>query len=329
MAGVRAILVLTTLFATNATFAIADEGGVSFWLPGMYSSYSATPSTPGWSWAALYYHSTVNAGANSQFPRGGRVDVGLDAKADLVVLGPTYTFHEPIIGGQLSLSLMAMGGRSQGTVDAMISGPHGGTISGSRTESLTAFGDLLPQATLKWNSGVNNYMTYVTGDIPVGSYDSERLANLGLGHGAIDAGVGYTYFDPTTKWEASIVSGLTYNFKNPDTDYQNGVDFHVDWGASKFISDQMFVGLTGYYFQQISDDSGSGATLGGFRSRVAGIGPQLGYLFSVSEKWDGAFTGKAYWEFASKNRPEGWNVWFGLSLSPAAPKHADAGSGVE
>lgn len=329
MTGTRAILVLTALLATNATAALADEGGVSFWLPGMYSSYSATPTTPGWSWATLYYHSTVNAGANSRFPRGGRVDVGLDAKADLSAFGPTYTFQEQVIGGQLSLSLMALGGRSQGTVDAMISGPQGNIISGRRTESLTAFGDLLPQATLKWNSGVNNYMTYITGDIPVGSYDSERLANLGLGHGAIDAGVGYTYFDPATKWEASIVSGLTYNFKNPDTDYQNGVDFHVDWGASKFISDQMFVGLTGYYFQQISDDSGSGATLGGFRSRVAGIGPQLGYLFSVNEKWDGAFSGKAYWEFASKNRPSGWNLWLGVSLSPAAPKKADAGSGAE
>ena len=47
--------------------------------------------------------------------------------------------------------------------------------------------------TMKWNSGVNNYMTYVTGDIPVGDYDPRRLSNLGIGHGAIDAGGGYTY----------------------------------------------------------------------------------------------------------------------------------------
>jgi hypothetical protein len=49
---------------------------------------------------------------------------------------------------------------------------------------------LIPQAELKWNQGVNNFMTYVTGDIPVGAYDSNRLANLGIGHGAIDAGDG-------------------------------------------------------------------------------------------------------------------------------------------
>jgi hypothetical protein len=32
----------------------------------------------------------------------------------------------------------------------------------------------------------------------VGAYQSTRLANLGIGHGAADAGAGYTYFDPST-----------------------------------------------------------------------------------------------------------------------------------
>jgi hypothetical protein len=41
-------------------------------------------------------------------------------------------------------------------------------------------------------------MTYLTGDIPVGAYDAKRLANLGLGHGALDGGGGYTYLDPQT-----------------------------------------------------------------------------------------------------------------------------------
>ena len=42
--------------------------------------------------------------------------------------------------------------------------------------------------TLKWNAGVHNFMTYVTGDIPVGAYSPARLANLGIGHAALDAG---------------------------------------------------------------------------------------------------------------------------------------------
>jgi len=58
---------------------------------------------------------------------------------------------------------------------------------------------------------------------------------------AIDAGAGYTYFNPATGKEASAVVGLTYNLENPDTDYQNGVDLHVDWAASQFLNENIFV----------------------------------------------------------------------------------------
>ena len=44
------------------TVARADENGVSYWLPGQYGSFAATPGTPGWAWATLYYHGSVGAG---------------------------------------------------------------------------------------------------------------------------------------------------------------------------------------------------------------------------------------------------------------------------
>src|SRR3954454_14672171 len=66
----------------------------------------------------------------------------------------------------------------------------------------------------------------VTGDIPVGAYDPSRIANLGIGHGAIDTGGGYTYLNPASGVTISGVAGVTYNFKNPDTQVQSGVDFH-------------------------------------------------------------------------------------------------------
>jgi hypothetical protein len=62
--------------------------------------------------------------------------------------------------------------------------------------------------------------------------------------------------------EASVVAGLTYNLENPDTDYQNGVSSHLDWGASQFLSEKAQVGLVGYIYYQIGGDSGSGARLG-------------------------------------------------------------------
>ena len=176
----------------------------------------------------------------------------------------------------------------------------------------------MPQFALRWNAGANNFMTYVTGDIPVGAYQSTRLANLGIGHGAIDAGGGYTYFNPQTGHEFSGVLGFTYNFKNTATQYQNGVDMHFDWGASQFLSKQVMVGLVGYVYKELGCDSGSGDRVGCFQSQVVGIGPQIGFLFPVGDM-QGYLNFKAYGEFAAENRPSGWNTWVTFSISPPAP----------
>jgi hypothetical protein len=63
----------------------------------------------------------------------------------------------------------------------------------------------IPLASLTWNKGNNNFMTYVTGDIPVGTYSSTSLSSIGIGHAAIDAGGGYTYLNNTTGLEFSGV----------------------------------------------------------------------------------------------------------------------------
>jgi hypothetical protein len=303
--------------------AFADEGGISFWLPGNFGSLAAAPGTPGWSWATVYYHTTVSSGAGQQFPRGGRVDVGISGKGDLAFFGPTYVFATPVLGAQLSVSVLGVGGRNEASAALSLTGPFGNTIGVNRTQDLVAFGDIIPQVALKWNMGVNNLMVYGMGDIPIGAYDSSRLANLGIGHGAIDFGGGYTYFNPQTGNEFSWVAGLTYNFKNTVTQYQNGMDFHIDWGASHFVTKQVQLGLVGYYLQQMTDDFGAPASLGGFRSRVAGVGPQVGFIFPVGGM-QGYLNLKGYWEFAAQNRPEGWNTWVTFAISPAAPEPASA-----
>jgi hypothetical protein len=229
-----------------------------------------------------------------------------------------------VLGGRASISLLAVAGHPAASVDATLTGPFGRTFSGGLSDDRTAFGDLIPQAALKWNFGAHNLMTYVTGDIPVGAYNSNRLANTGIGHGAIDTGGGYTYFDPATGREFSTSLGFTYNFANTQTDYQNGIDMHLDWGASQFLSKQLHIGLVGYFYNQISPDTGSGATLGSFESRVGGIGPQIGFIFPIGESAQGYINVKGYKEFAAQNRPSGWNAWVTLSITPAPPRPSTA-----
>jgi hypothetical protein len=317
---------------TAPTVAVADEGGVSFWLPGLFGSLAAAPQQPGWSVTAMEYYDSLKAGGDVALAREitighfttslhADINASLSSHVDLGLLIPSYVFAQPVLGGQASVSMMTILGRVDTTLQGTIAGtlgPFGFSKFGSRTDDVTAAGDLYPMFALRWNAGVSNFMTYVTGDLPVGQYDRTSLANTGIGHYAFDGGAGYTYFNPQTGHELSAVAGVTYNYINPYTDYQNGVDFHLDWGMSQFLSKQVLIGAVGYVYNQLTGDSGSGDHVGPFKSRVVGVGPQVGYIFPLGD-YQGYLNLKGYGEFDGHDRPSGYNAWLTLSISPPAP----------
>lgn len=313
--GRRFPLVVALAFAAGAG---ADEGGVSFWLPGQFGSLAAVPGEPGWSLPLVYYHTSVDAGGNKNLRVGGTVTSGLNGDADLVFAAPTYTFETPLLGAQPAMGLLAGYGHMKTSAEATLTGPRGRVFQRNPSDSVTGGSDLYSLNTLKWNDGVNNYLAYLMVGIPVGAYQKGRLANIGVNHWSIDAGGGYTYLDTKTGRELSAVLGMTYNFVNSDTDYQNGMDAHLDWAASQFLSAQIHIGVVGYFYQQISADSGSGAVLGSFKSRVSALGPQAGYFFSAANrKW--YVNLKGYYEIDAANRAKGWNAWLSL-LIPLSPE---------
>jgi len=316
--------------ALAAGSARADEGGLGFWVPGFFGSLSATPQTPGFAFGLVYYHGSVEGGGDVAFARQvtrGRItanftsslDVNLAGRADLILAAPGYTFAEPLFGGQANVTVAIPFGRSRAEVDATLTGalgPIGFTRSGAASDAITGIGDLAPMFSLRWNSGVHNYMTYITGSITTGRYDPDRLVNLGLGHNALDVGGAYTYFDPHAGNEFSATLGFTYNFENEFTQYKNGIDMHLDVSASKFVTKQLQVGLVGYAYQQITCDSGAGNRLGCFEGRVLGIGPQIGYVIPMGSL-QGYVNLKAYREFEEEHRAAGWNAWVTFAISAA------------
>jgi hypothetical protein len=271
-----ALALALAAIASASNKSLADEGGLSFWLTGQFGSLAAVPQVPGWTIGFVNYYTNVGASGSIAAAREitiGRfkptvnvnLNVNLNASSEAVFFSPTYVFTTPILNGQLAVGMAAVVARNNadisGTLTASV-GPLVAMRQGTISDSLTAFGDLYPQASLRWNSGVNNWMVYGMGDIPVGNYNSANLANLGIGHGAADAGAGYTYFDPKTGHEFSVVTGLTYNPLNPSTSYQNGINWHTDWGASQFLTKQLHVGVVGYLYQQVTPDQGGAPILG-------------------------------------------------------------------
>ena len=189
------------VIAAVVTFAIAcalwtpahaDEGGVSFWAPGQFGSLAAVPGEPGLAVPLIYLHESVDAHASKNFIIGGNLAAGLDANADLAFLFPTYTFAQPVLGGQAALGLGFALGHMRVRADVAVTGPLGSTLTETRTDRVTGGSDLYGLGTLKWNRGPDNYMAYTMIGAPVGAYRLGRLANLGTNHWSIDAGGGYT-----------------------------------------------------------------------------------------------------------------------------------------
>src|SRR5262245_45127152 len=109
-----ALICGTVALACFTSAAKADEGGVSFWIPGFFGSLAAAPLQPGWTLQTNYYHTSVSAGA--EVARAREITIGkipvtlnanlsatLDAKADLGWAMPLYTFATPVLGGQATV----------------------------------------------------------------------------------------------------------------------------------------------------------------------------------------------------------------------------------
>jgi hypothetical protein len=301
--------------------ASADDGGASAWLPGQFASFAAVPGDPGFSLEAIFYGRSASATAGTDFPRGGRLLVGLNTREQYLFLTPSYTFAEPVLNGQLWLGVTFATGRADTSVWAALTGPGGNTLSAGNSDNAAGFSDLYPMASLKWQTGPHNLMAYTMLSAPTGAYDPNRLAGVGLGHWAIDGGMGYTFL-PESGLELSVTAGLTYNFANPWTGYQSGVDGHIDLGTSYSLTETLYVGAVGYLYNQLSSDIGAPAVLGGFRSRVAGAGPQVGWAFTIG-RLAIDLNLRAYGEFAAENRPAGWNAYLVVTPSRVKRKSGD------
>ena len=291
----------------------ADEGGVAFWLSGSYSSFDAVPQAPGWYMPTQVYYYNGSASATKSFERGNSLSAGLSSQAALIFFTPTWVPDEKWFGGQPSFALTFGGGWNSTSADVSASLVRLGTKTFGVSDTDSGGTDLYPQAQIAWTSGYNNWMTYVTGDLPVGSYSSQRLSNIGLGHTAIDVGGAYTYFNTKGGFEASAILGFTYNGMNTRTNYQSGVDSHLDFDISQFLSDNWQVGVVGYVYYQLTGDSGSGDLVGSFKSRIAAVGPEVGYAFTAAGlQWYANLRG--YKEFWAENRIEGYAVYATLSI---------------
>ena len=288
-------------------FATAGEGGTSHVMPGANATLvDLPPTSPGGFVKPMFIN--YRGDASAKVPTAAGVVANLNADADTFVLGGGYGFEETVLGGAhysvaaflpytwltISGNSAALGGvQIQNSVSGLGDLTAGAGDAGLEVRQLAV---RLPDAGLCADGQLRSRPTGQHGpqlldlrpDRRRGLQQRQDGARRGRPPGLRDQHREQRH--PTTRAATSCTSTrrCSRSFRSVP-----------GWPTSA---------LEAWYFQQVTCDSGAGATLGCFKGRTAGIGPVLGYIQPIgNEKL--LFELKWLPELDTKNRLKGDYVW--------------------
>ena len=152
-----------------------------------------------------------------------------------------------------------------------------------------------------WVAGLEVY-------VPVGKYDENDIANVGRNYWTLEPAAAATYLSDGG-YELSIKAMYDINMENNATDYDSGDEFHFDYALAKHMSNWT-LGISGFYYSQITGDDGTIMTPGGpvdagdNKGFQIGLGPMLAYQYKGM-----AFVLKYLDDIETENKPDGGRFW--------------------
>jgi hypothetical protein len=299
------VLYLTLLFSLQPTN--AAEYGTGPWVKGYSDIFAGVlPPVPGIYVRNDAYHYQGNA---DRTVLDGLVELGVDQKYMADILAVTVVTPYKVLGGTYSFGLVPSFISMNVNVDVGVDPRNFGLplapLSLEFGDSKMSQGDsVLAPIILGWDSG--NWHANFGGFVfaPTGDYDRRDLANTSLNHWAVMPRFAATYFDPKTGWQASGALIYTHNWENPATNYETGDIVNVEGTITKNFG-ALGAGVASYGMIQVTGDSGQGARLGSFESRVYGVGPIVSYTLGTGTPSPLTLLAKWYTEFDAKNTFEG------------------------
>jgi len=242
----------------------------------------------------------IDAKIGSTVEFGGIVING-GVKADIVstALNLLYVPDRKFFVGNLGLSITI----PSGWVDYR-AGVEVQSLGFSREVSGWGMGDVIPRIQLGWQHGNFAHTVYLEAITPTGRWQSGFSPIVSMHRAGIDTGWAFTWTDKPTKVQVSGTAGFTFNFENPQTNYQSGNEFHWEWAIGYECVPGFVIGLLGYDYRQLNGDSGAGDPIGPFIGRLDAIGAGLSYT-TVVDKTPVTLNLRYYHDYAFDNHFHG------------------------
>lgn len=358
LAPLSPLVPLACVLALGGSAAMAAENGLQRYSPGVGGSDMTAPLVPGWyvQIPLVAYHANKIKGNDGQqatnatptpataTPLGTvpaqpqlRSKIGIDANNYALLPRLTYLSTTRLLGANVGFTVMLpvinRQARFTGTPNY-----NGSTVPSlaqplftsainqrlaTQNGNQTNLGDLEVSSLMHWEIGDSQTVTFApTLVMPTGDYDAKRRVNAGYGrYYTFRPSVQYAYIGDG--WDVGARSVLSFNTRNTGTGYYSGNMFNLDWQLMKFVSDDVRVGVQGYFVRQLSRDtqdlSKFSATdqqilakeiVNGNKASVNAIGPAVAWLKNGGEM---LLEGKFLREFNARNRTEGQAFWLTVS----------------
>ncbi len=219
-----------------------------------------------------------------------------------VTLHPIYVTGIPVLGGKLGFELLQPVSLLHLEAPGTPNTTQGGT------------GDLVVGPFIQWPEGSLFGRPFasrlaIQGVFPTGSYLAARAVNAGSNVWQVSPYYALTW-KPFDRWEVS--ARLIYDWSSRNTDppprlaassIRPGSQFAANYAVSYAVLPDLRLGLSGYTLKQLNDADVSGKPFPRSQQQAFGIGPGLVWTPGKAK-----VIGNVFREFATENRPEGFNV---------------------
>ena len=311
------ILFTLVVAASLAPVALrAEEAGSGHYIPGATASFiDMLPGRESFAYINAFTYYDGSASGTKKLDFAGQIAANVDATiyADTSIF--LYETPWKILGGQYAAAVAVPYMWMEVQADVSV-----GPVSRSRRDTASGIGDVqIMPLMLGWTKGDfkfgGNFSVYA----PTGDYEKGQLANIGKNYWTFEPGVNFSWLSSKIGTEVTLFAGYDFSTKNDKTDYQSGDVVHIDATVAQHLP--LFggfagLGVNGFYYQQVTGDSGSGAKLGDFEGRTTGVGPVLSYATKIGRDKKTDLVVEVKWlpEISVKSRLEGDIVWVKAAL---------------